>query len=272
MGRIKWPKITNFRVRRKNNLQSFQSDYSNSKFNLSDWESYYRKRKNKGLEAFGSPTVKKGRFNTLYRVAVALALFLVVLTLKETSNPLGVKARESLKYAMTTEWDVRPAMDKVVQLGLQAVNMELPFYNDLPGTSPVLAPKVDAEYVLPVSGQVTQNYGWVKDAEGLEQFNSGIFISCEAGCFVKAARSGKVSRLGEDQELGTYVLIDHGGEDYTLYAGLDKVMVEENQQVNGETVIGTVGRSKEGQAGLHFEIRENNKLVDPLTRLQTLGN
>lgn len=272
--RIRWPKFSKLKNGKKNNIQSYPTDYSTSgsKFNLNDWESYYRQSKKRGLAGFGKPEVKKGRFRTFYRVTVAVALFLVVLTLKETSNPVGVKARESLKYAMTTEWDMRPAMDKAVQLGLQAVNMDLPFFNDVPGTSPVLAPKVSAEYALPVSGQVTKNYGWNKDTEGLEQFNSGIFISCDAGCYVKAARGGKVSRLGEDQELGNYVLIDHGGEDYTLYAGLDKVMVQENQQLNVETVIGTIAQGKEGKPGLHFEIRENNKLVDPLTRLQTLTN
>ncbi|WP_051688038.1 murein hydrolase activator EnvC family protein [Desulfofalx alkaliphila] len=254
----------NFPFKRKSNnyLDNYPNIYSGSnylkRYKDNSWDSYYSKKQS------------KRPFKTLCRVAVALAIFLVVLTLRETNHPVGIQAREGLKYMLTTDWDYRPALDKAVQLGLQAVNIDIPFFNDVPGTSPVLAPPSDAgQYAIPVSGRVVRQYGWIKDSDGLEVFNSGIFISCREGTEVRAARSGKVARLGEEKDLGNYVLIDHGNGDFTMYAGLGEIHVTEGQEIQQEMPIGTVAGGKE--PGLHFEIRENHKLVDPLIKLQVFS-
>lgn len=272
---MKLPRF-NFSLRKKSNnyldnypanypSSNYQSNYS--RFKDDNWDSYYFSGGSKG---FGKKPSKKP-WKTFYRVVVALAIFLVVLSLRETDHPAGVQAREGLRYMLTTDWDYRPAFDKAVQLGLQAVNMDMPFFNDVPGTSPVLAPRTgSSEYAVPVSGQVQRQYGWVTDPQdGLEVFNSGIYISCDEGAEVKAARGGKVARLGEDKELGNYVLIDHSNGDFTMYAGLGEIFVTEGQQVEKEMLLGKVGAGE--QPGLHFEIRENHKLVDPLIKLQVLS-
>ncbi|MBM7854523.1 murein DD-endopeptidase MepM/ murein hydrolase activator NlpD [Desulfohalotomaculum tongense] len=261
--KFKLPKLPNFKLKSSSKLGDYSYNYSG--YNPDDWESYYTSRGKKSFNKKG-----KSRFwPTFYRVVVALAIFLVVLTLRETTHPVGVRAREELKYLLTTDWNFQPALDKAVQLGLQVVNMEMPFHNEFSGASPALSSKISSQYALPVSGRVLKKYGWVKDpGMGLERFNSGIYIACSPGSNVKASRSGKVARVGTDQTLGTFVLLDHGGGDFTLYAGLGNVNVKENQQVEKEMIIGTVGSG----AGLHFEIRENNELVDPLTKLQGLAH
>lgn len=270
----KMPKVNfSFRKKPKDYLDNYPSNYPANypanyptnypKYKSNNWESYYLS--NKG---FGDKKPKR-KFKTLYQVLAAGMIFFVVLSLRETDHPAGVQAREGLKYMLTTEWNFQPAMDKAVQLGLQAVNMNMPFFNDVPGTSPVLAPRLGGQYSVPVSGQVTKEYGWIIDSDGLERFNPGIFISSTDGANVKASRAGKVVRVGEDKALGTYVLIEHGNGDFTMYAGLGQVFVEESQQVQKETAIGQVGKCEEtGTTGLHFEIRENNKLIDPLIKLQ----
>lgn len=257
--KFKWPKI-----RKKSSAINYPTNYPTGY--SQDWESYFSAGTRRNIR-------KKSFWQNFYRVLIAFAIFLVALTLRETEHPLGVQARESLKYALTTEWDYQPVLDKAVQIGLQTVSMEVPFFNDLPGTSPVLAPKTDTYYALPVSGTVIKEYGWVKEgADGLERFNPGIYISAEAGSEVKASRSGRVERVGRDESLGTYVLIEHNGNDYTLYAGLSEVYVSEDQAVDVQTIIGTVGENSDGISGLHFEIREDNKLVDPLSKLEGLTN
>ncbi|MEG6614876.1 M23 family metallopeptidase [Peptococcaceae bacterium 1198_IL3148] len=275
----KLPRLPKIKIGKKNTLNNYPYNYSNSytsknysnynRLNSDDWESYYRYSGQKGYNR----KKPRGRLTNFYRAVVAFALLLVVISVRESDNPMAVEARDGLRYALTTEWNFQPALDKAVALGLRAVNMDMPFFNDVPGTTPVLAPKITGEYALPVSGQVTKRYGWITDDDGLEQFNSGVFISCEAGTYVRASRKGKVARMGADKALGNYVLLDHGSQDYTLYAGMEEILVKENQQVNVETVIGVVAEGESAtETGIHFEIRENNKLVDPLSKLQVTND
>ncbi|MBO8137265.1 MAG: M23 family metallopeptidase [Desulfotomaculum sp.] len=259
--KFKRPRLSKFFSRGKRN----DYPYSNLNYDPDNWESYYI---TSGSRNLGSKK-KKRLLPTLYRIAVVLAVLLVVVTIRETQHPLGIQAREGLKYLLTTEWNFQPALDKAVQLGLRAVNMDMPFHNDLSGASPALSSNMADQYSLPVSGRVIKRYGWGKDPDiGLERFNPGIFIECKPGSSVRAARDGRVARVGEDQTLGTFVLLEHGRGNYTMYAGLSRVVVKENQQVEKEAVIGVID---ENSKGLHFEIRENNKLVDPLPKLQELA-
>ena len=268
---FKIPKIFfwNFKARKQSGqhaaeyLNNYPVDYSknHSKQTLEHWENYNFSGAKKDFDYKG----KNKKQKMFYRVVVAVAIFLTVLMLRETDHPVGVQTREGLEYMLTTELDFQPAFDKAVKLGLQTVNMNEAFLNYLPGTSPVLAPQSINEYALPVFGKVIKPYGWIKDsADGLEYFNTGIYISSTPGTVVKASRSGRVIRIAEDKIRGSYILLDHGHNDFTLYAGLGEIFVQENQRVVANTQIAVVGDNQAGIPGVHFEIRENNKLVDPL--------
>jgi murein DD-endopeptidase MepM/ murein hydrolase activator NlpD len=66
------------------------------------------------------------------------------------------------------------------------------------------------------------------------------------------------------QSYGNYVLIDHGNFK-SLYAHLEEVNVNIGQKVNRGEVIGIMGSSGSSTSPhLHFEIRVNNKNVNPL--------
>ena len=264
---FKMPRIFFLNLKERKKTGNYTTDY------LNNYTENYPKNYPKNHPKYNQRNRKKNNWNMFRRILVAFAIFLVVLMIRETNHPVGVQTREGLEYMLTTEWNFQPTLDKAVQLGLQTVNMDVPFFNDLPGTSPVLSPRLSNEYAMPVSGKIIKPYGWVKDsAEGLEYFNAGIYISCAPGTVVKASRSGRVVRVGEDKVQGTYVLLDHGKGDFTLYAGLGEVFVKENYQVEAKTQIAIVGEREGSITGLHFEIRENNKLVDPLARFTNFTN
>jgi septal ring factor EnvC (AmiA/AmiB activator) len=50
------------------------------------------------------------------------------------------------------------------------------------------------------------------------------------------------------------------------------ITVVEGQDVKAGQEIATVGEGEVSGGGLHFELRENGKLVDPLVRLRLKGN
>jgi len=84
---------------------------------------------------------------------------------------------------------------------------------------------------------------------------------------VKTVQPGTVSRIGNDRTYGEFVLIEHRKGEYALYAGLTEISVMEGHQVQAGQVIGKVAEPTEGDPVLHFEVRENDKLVDPLKKI-----
>lgn len=206
-----------------------------------------------------------------YRIGVCLIILLVMLGLRETSIPLGIEAREKLKEVLTTEWNYQPVFERVVQKGLQIANSDWPFFSSpVPAISRTGEVGGNASLPVPVSGKVIRGFGMVIDPiDNMERFHSGIDIAAPVGSPVNAVMAGKVIRYGDSPSLGKYILIEHSPGKFTLYGQLARATVNEGQSVEAGQVIGEVGtRGDIAGSGLHFEMRENNKLIDPLTRLR----
>jgi len=199
----------------------------------------------------------------------AVLLLLALLTLRQLPDPLGQKVKNDLRYLLTTEWNYEPVVQKVVQLGLRLANVD-----SSEMTVKVFAPQKNSEgWPLPVSGKLMKNFGWINDdLDGMDRYHAGIDIATYEKAPVQAVLDGIVKKIGKDGHLGEYVLLEHRNEVLTLYAQLQNVAVKEGDKVKAGQLIGeagTVGDIK--GTGLHFEIRENKKLVDPLKKLQPLG-
>lgn len=102
--------------------------------------------------------------------------------------------------------------------------------------------------------------------------HNGLDIACEQQSIL-AAGTGVVSRTGYDKGLGNYIKIVHGNGYETTYGHLSKVLLEKGQVVILGEKIGVAGKT--GLATgvhLHYEIRFNGRLVDPLDYLLLLYN
>jgi murein DD-endopeptidase MepM/ murein hydrolase activator NlpD len=97
-----------------------------------------------------------------------------------------------------------------------------------------------------------------------EAFHGGVDIAADAGKKVHAARWGRVIFAGEADGYGNTVLIEHELGYHTLYAHLDKILVEQDQDVESGSVIGTVGSTGRSTGPhLHFEIRRYEEKLNP---------
>ncbi|MDD4767479.1 MAG: M23 family metallopeptidase [Desulfotomaculaceae bacterium] len=242
-------------------------DKNSNNFQQDDWGSaYYKQPGWKKPKQYGSN--KRGHF---YRVAVVLLILAAFFTIRGTSSPWGVQVRENLKYVLTTEWNYQPVFERVVQYGLQLTDADWPFFSSpQPVVSIVNTGPAAGSLPLPVSGQVVRNFGMVVDPlDNLERFHGGIDIAAQVGSEVRAVQDGQVKKVGDSRELGKYVLIDHGQGAFTLYGELARAAVSEGQEIKAGQTVGEVGNTGDVSGGsLHFELRENEKLVDPLSRLQ----
>jgi murein DD-endopeptidase MepM/ murein hydrolase activator NlpD len=209
------------------------------------------------------PRLGKGR-RFIYQAAVALALFLLILALKEGGGSLGDRIQRDLRAVLTTEWNYQPIFERVVRHGLEAVDVSMPFLGEQ--VKPVGVPASNKEYHLPVSGRLVRQFGWTRDpVDGLEKFHVGIDIEASSNTPVKAVASGKVAKIGTDPAIGGFIVVDHGGGNSTLYGQLQEIEVVLGQQVEGGQIIGSTGTKGDiPGSGLHFEYRENGRPVDPL--------
>jgi len=121
------------------------------------------------------------------------------------------------------------------------------------------------DFIWPVEGQCVDIF-----EETERRRHQGIDISSPLGTPVKASSSGTVLYSGNTiRGYGNLIILRHSEEFVTLYAHNQINLVEEGLRVERGQIIGKVGQT--GRASgphLHFEIRRNNKALNPLEFLK----
>ena len=96
--------------------------------------------------------------------------------------------------------------------------------------------------------------------------HNGIDIARPSGKAILASDAGTVTATGPQGGYGNRVVVDHGNGYTTLYAHLQSISVKPGQKLaQGQKlgVMGNTGRST--GVHLHFEVRKNGQLINPLT-------
>lgn len=122
----------------------------------------------------------------------------------------------------------------------------------------------------PVRGQVTSKFGnRVHPMFKTKSNHSGIDIAAPSGTPVKAAASGEVLYVGWMRGYGQVIILDHGRNITTVYAHLSSTRVSDGQVIKAGSVIGGVGKTGNATGyHLHFEVRVNGKIQNPLSYLK----
>jgi murein DD-endopeptidase MepM/ murein hydrolase activator NlpD len=119
-------------------------------------------------------------------------------------------------------------------------------------------------------------FHWPLDVEGfvtrgqvrpgvVDESHPGIDIAVPLGTPVRASGGGQVTAAGYDPDYGLFVLLRHTSGYETMYGHLSRLIATEGDEVQAGQVIGLSGNSGRSSAPhLHFEIRHDNKSIDPL--------
>jgi len=120
-------------------------------------------------------------------------------------------------------------------------------------------------FICPLEGKYVDFF-----EESERKRHQGIDISAPLGTPVKASSSGVV--IYSDSTIrgyGNLIIIRHSEEFVTVYAHNQVNLVAEGERVERGQIIGKVGQTGRSTGPhLHFEIRKNNKAVDPLLFLK----
>jgi murein DD-endopeptidase MepM/ murein hydrolase activator NlpD len=120
-----------------------------------------------------------------------------------------------------------------------------------------------AYYIAPLSAYIK--------TQGIHGYN-GVDLAAPSGTPIVASATGIVTIAREggwNGGYGSYVVISHANGSQTLYAHMSKVAAYDGQTVAQGQLIGYVGKTGLATGPhVHFEIRKNGVLVNPLSYVQ----
>lgn len=153
---------------------------------------------------------------------------------------------------------------------LATTMLAVPVRASLPGSAHYeTGPSVPSHWPLDVQGFVTRGES---PGGGVDESHPGIDIAVPLGTPVRASGGGSVSAAGWDADYGLFVLLRHPSGYETMYGHLSRLIAAEGDEVPAGQVIGLSGNSGRSTAPhLHFEIRHDDKAVDPLELVKEGG-
>ena len=120
----------------------------------------------------------------------------------------------------------------------------------------------------PATGRITGRFGQASDRLGGNAVRNGIEVMVAEDAAVRAVHSGTVSFAGPYPGFGNLVIVEHGGNNYSLYGYLGAITVERGAMVDAGTELGRAGFARAGPPSLYFEMRIDGRSVDPLQWLK----
>jgi murein DD-endopeptidase MepM/ murein hydrolase activator NlpD len=154
--------------------------------------------------------------------------------------------------------DVEAIQGKIAEELMATGSMPLPLGAIKPGSGSM---------IWPVDGPIASGFG-PRTIEGSYEYHPGIDIAVPEGTPIRAALSGTVAFTEPEAEsggYGNYTCIDHGAGLSTCYAHQSAFAVSAGERVQQGEVIGYSGCTGYCLGPhVHFEVRINGEVVDPL--------
>jgi len=192
----------------------------------------------------------------------------------ETQNELYLLSRQSTQLAQQITDMLQQQQDAIISAAMQAVWTQVQLWSQSNNVGQIAASpghSVKYRFIWPEpQAQISQGFGpstyWFEPAYGsYPHFHTGIDMVEPFGSPVYAADDGVVALVGSSSAgYGNYVVIAHSGGLDTLYGHLSTSVVTVGQVVTQGQPVGLEGSSGNSTgAHLHFELRINQKPIDP---------
>jgi septal ring factor EnvC (AmiA/AmiB activator) len=120
----------------------------------------------------------------------------------------------------------------------------------------------------PVPGRIVGFFGQPSNRLGGTAVRNGIEVAAEEDTPVRAVHAGSVGFAGPFTGFGTLVILDHGGNGYSLYGYLASTPLQQGDTVETGAEVGRVGLAPAGPPTLYFEMRIDGRSVNPVQWLK----
>jgi murein DD-endopeptidase MepM/ murein hydrolase activator NlpD len=194
--------------------------------------------------------------------------------ISQTQTELWLLSRQSTQLAQQVTDMLQQQQDAIIAAAMQAVWTQVQLWSQSNNVGQIPTSSGHStkyRFIWPEpQAQISQPFGpstfWFEPAYGsYAHFHTGIDLVEPFGSPVYAADDGVVALVGASGSgYGNYVVIAHSGGLDTLYGHLSTAVVKVGQAVTQGQPIGLEGSSGNSTgAHLHFELRINQKPVDP---------
>lgn len=221
-----------YETKKEDNLWSIAKDYSLSP------ESIIRENKiNSSILSIGEKLILKG---------------ITEIKVKDTSNDISTKSTYN-------DINVKSTSNEIKTKKADSNNINNKTYKKTTSSQ-----NTSSSFMWPASGSISSKFGsrWGSKHTGLD-------IAVGTGTSVKAAAAGEVIFSGWKGNYGNLIIIDHGNGYKTYYAHNSKLLAKVGQSVDKGTIISLSGSTGNSTGPhLHFEIRQNDEPVNPLSFLK----
>jgi stage II sporulation protein Q len=156
----------------------------------------------------------------------------------------------------------------------------MPVINEQENTSTIMRPytadKIEiGKSFYDYNSDETAQEGSVIYYENTYIQNTGVDYTSKEEFDVNAIADGTVVSVTKDDIVGTTVKIEHANNMISVYQSIKDAKVKENDQVTIGQVIGKSGTNSIGSElgnHLHFELYQDDVLVDPEAKFNSQGN
>jgi septal ring factor EnvC (AmiA/AmiB activator) len=179
----------------------------------------------------------------------------------------AVAARNARIAAIDSQRDLNAQLAGELQAAQQKLQSALRGLSaGAPAPAPLPIRPFRGDLDWPTNGSLRLRFG--ARAPGGEVSN-GVDIAVLEGAPARAIHEGTVAFAGPFTGFGNLVILDHGGQSFSLYGNLMDLAVTRDQRVGRGESVGRVGPPVAGaSAALYFELRIDGRAVDPLEWLK----
>ena len=120
------------------------------------------------------------------------------------------------------------------------------------------------KFIVPITGTITSTFGWRNPTTStVPKYHTGLDIAATTGTVIKSATDGTVILNSSQGDYGNHLKIQNG-DVVIIYAHCNKLYVNEGDIITQGQEIAEVGSTGNSTGPhLHFEIRKEDRLVDP---------
>lgn len=154
---------------------------------------------------------------------------------------------------------LQKALDQAAREAEAAAHADKP---PKPGRKP--APPVEVSGAS--AANIRGNLPWPAGG-AVNSYGNGVLIKASGGSEVHAVARGRVIYTGFMRGYGMMLIVNHGNGWMSIYGNNEAVLKDVGDQVDAGTVIGTASAPTGTSTGVYFELRKDNKPVDPRTWL-----
>lgn len=124
--------------------------------------------------------------------------------------------------------------------------------------------KNNVNFILPIEGRISSTFGWRNPTTAsVPKYHTGLDIAANTGTVIKSATNGTVIMASSEGDYGKHYKIQIN-DIILVYAHCSKLYLKEGDTVTQGQEIAEVGSTGNSTGShLHFEIRKEERLVDP---------